>query len=179
MEFDNYSIRKLNSNDVHNYFQLLENNRDRLREVFTDTVLETTTIEDTKVFLSKMKERMEGDNYLPHVVIEEKTTKFIGFIDVKHIDWNIPKGELGLYIDKDYSGKGIMTKALKLFCEYAFNKYHFAKLFLRTHTKNISMQKVAEKCGFQKEGVIRKDYKTTSGEIIDLVYYGKLNSNQD
>ena len=31
-----------------------------------------------------------------------------------------------------------------------------------------------EKCGFEKEGLIRRDYKTTSGELVDLIYYGKL-----
>ena len=54
------------------------------------------------------------------------------------------------------------------------SKYKFQKLFLRTHASNISAKKVAENCGFELEGIIRKDYKTTSGKIIDLAYYGKL-----
>jgi len=35
-------------------------------------------------------------------------------------------------------------------------------------------KKLAESCGFQVEGIIRRDYKTTTGELVDLLYYGKL-----
>ena len=59
--------------------------------------------------------------------------------------------------------------------DYCFDYFQFKKIFLRTHHTNKSAQAIAEKCGFEKEGVIRMDYKTTSGEIVDLIYYGKLN----
>lgn len=94
---------------------------------------------------------------------------------MKNIDWNIPKSEMGLYIDKDYANKGISTKAFRLFCDFCFAEYEFKKLFLRTHHNNVFARRVAEKCGFEIKGIIRRDYKTTSGEIVDLIYYGKLN----
>lgn len=34
---------------------------------------------------------------------------------------------------------------------------------------------MAEKCGFIPEGLIRNDYKKSNGEIVDLIYYGKIN----
>ncbi|MFT5779805.1 MAG: ribosomal-protein-serine acetyltransferase [Crocinitomicaceae bacterium] len=40
----------------------------------------------------------------------------------------------------------------------------------------MAAKKLAESCGFEIEGTIRKDYKTTSGELIDLIYYGLLKS---
>jgi ribosomal-protein-serine acetyltransferase len=52
--------------------------------------------------------------------------------------------------------------------------FWFCKTFLGTHQNNIAAQRVAEKCGFEKEGVIRKDYKTTKGELVDLIYYGRV-----
>jgi RimJ/RimL family protein N-acetyltransferase len=53
------------------------------------------------------------------------------------------------------------------------------KLFLRTHEKNIASRRVAEKNGFVMEGIIRNDYKTTSGVVVDLMYYGLLKSEFD
>jgi ribosomal-protein-alanine N-acetyltransferase len=38
---------------------------------------------------------------------------------------------------------------------------------------------VAEKNGFILEGIIRSDYKTTSGVVVDLMYYGLLKSEYD
>ncbi len=45
---------------------------------------------------------------------------------------------------------------------------------MRIHPDNIAAKKVAEKCGFELEGTIRKEYKTPSGELVDLLYYGKI-----
>ncbi|MEQ9169125.1 MAG: GNAT family protein, partial [Fulvivirga sp.] len=60
------------------------------------------------------------------------------------------------------------------FVDYCFEHYGFKKIFLRTHHSNKPAQIIAEKCGFEIEGTIRMDYKTTSGELVDLIYYGRL-----
>ncbi|UQD56992.1 GNAT family N-acetyltransferase [Flavobacterium sp. K5-23] len=175
MQFDNYSIRLLSIQDLDGFFQLVEKNRQRLEDFFTGTVSRTKTIEDTQYFIIDMIQRSKDKIYFPYVIVDNSNDKVIGFLDLKNIDWNIPKSELGLYIDADYANKGITTKALRLFCEFCFEEYEFKKMFLRTHQNNLAARNVAEKCGFEIEGTIRRDYKTTSGEIVDLIYYGKLN----
>ena len=77
-------------------------------------------------------------------------------------------------MDEAYAGKGIAKKAFGLFCDYCFKEFGFHKLFLRTHESNVAARRAAESCGFQQEGIIRQDYNTTSGEVVDLIYYGKL-----
>ena len=66
------------------------------------------------------------------------------------------------------------SSALGIFQSIFFTALGFNKLFLRTHPGNASARKLAENCGFEIEGIIRKDYKTSKGELVDLVYYGKL-----
>lgn len=175
MQFDSYSIRLLTTRDVDAYFQLVEKNRQRLEDFFTGTVSKTKTIEDTRNFVSDIVQKAKEKTYFPYIIIDNSSNRIIGFLDLKNIDWNIPKSELGCYIDEDYANKGITTKAFRLFCDFCFTEYKFKKLFLRTHHSNTSAKIVAEKCGFEIEGIIRRDYKTTSGEIIDLIYYGRLN----
>lgn len=175
MTFDNYTIRLLTSNDLDAYFQLIERNRSRLEDFFTGTVSRTRTYEDTRQFLADVVQRTKDRTYFPYIIIDNSNQKIAGFLDLKNIDWNIPKSELGLYIDIDYANKGIATNAFRIFCDFCFSEYKFRKLFLRTHHSNTSARKVAEKCGFEIEGTIRLDYKTTSGEIVDLVYYGRIN----
>jgi len=175
MKFDNYSIRLLEIRDLDDYFQLVVNNRQRLEDFFTRTISKTKTYEETRKFVEEMISGTKEKVYFPYIIIDNSNRNVIGFLDLKNIDWRIPKSELGFYIDKNYAGKGITTKALNLLCDFCFLEYKFQKLFLRTHPQNISAKTVAEKCGFGLEGTIRKDYKTTSGKIVDLVYYGKLN----
>jgi ribosomal-protein-serine acetyltransferase len=174
INFDNYSIRLLELNDFEKYFLMVEKNRKRLEDFFTGTVSRTKTFEDTEVFLKELIQKREAKLYYPYIIENIENGEFVGFIDIKNIDWNIPKGELGCYTDQDYARKGITSKAFSLFVDYCFEHYGFNKLFLRTHETNFAAQKLADKAGFQIEGKIRKDYKTTKGELVDLIYYGRI-----
>jgi len=174
VKFENYIIRPLENNDLEPYFDLIERNRKRLEDFFTGTTSRTKSKEETKVFIAEMVKKRETKAYFPFILAESKTGHFIGFFDLKNVDWSIPKTEMGCYTDKDFAGKGITSKATKHFITYCFKEFEFKKIFLRTHKSNKAAQAIAEKCGFEKEGVIRMDYKTTSGELIDLIYYGKL-----
>jgi len=175
MTFDNFTIRLLTFKDLDAYFNLVKQNRERLEDFFTGTVSRTKTLEDTKEFLIDIVQRTKDKTYFPYIIIDDSNQRIAGFIDLKNIDWNIPKSEMGLYIDKDYANQGISTKAFRLFCDFCMSEYKFKKLFLRTHNNNIFARRIAENCGFEIEGTIRRDYKTTSGEIVDLIYYGRIN----
>ena len=174
MQFDHYTIRLLTLHDTHAFYLMVDKNRSRLEDFFTGTVSRTGTKEATKEFVADITRRAEERTYFPYVIIDNTKDKIIGYLDLKNIDWSIPKAEMGGYVDEFYAGKGIMAKAFEVFCAYCFETHGFQKLFLRTHQSNTAARRIAEKAGFEVEGTIRRDYKTTSGELVDLIYYGKL-----
>lgn len=177
MQFDNYRIRLLQNSDIDAYYKMVSTNRERLESFFTGTTSRTKTYDDTKVFLAEMLQRVQKRDYFPYIIEDIDTKNIVGFLDLKNIDWKIPKTEMGLYIDKDSARKGISSTAFLLFCVYCFKNYGFKKLFLRTHSENHSARKIAEKAGFKIEGTIRCDYKTSAGKLVDLIYYGKLDTD--
>lgn len=177
IDFKNYTIRPLEISDLEIYFELVERNRKRLEDFFTGTVSRTKDFAATEIFLTELAAKREAKQYFPFVLVDNFSNEFAGFIDLKNIDWSIPKTEIGCYTDEKYAGKGITKEAMQLFIDYCFDHFAFKKIFLRTHHSNKAAQILAEKCGFEIEGTIRMDYKTTSGEIIDLIYYGRLNNN--
>ena len=174
MTFDQYTIRLLALTDLDDYYTMVEKNRKRLKDFFTGTVSRTATKQDTEVFVKEILQKASDKSYFPYIIIDTTPGNIAGFIDIKNIDWTIPKAELGCYIDEDYAGKGLGAEAFGRFCDFCFEEYGFQKLFLRTHETNTAARRGAEKCGFEVEGIIRRDYKTTSGELVDLIYYGKL-----
>ena len=103
----------------------VEQNRERLEDFFTGTVSKTKTFEDTRKFVIDILQRTKDKTYFPYIIIDDSNKKIVGFLDLKNIDWNIPKSEMGLYIDKEYSNQGISTKAFRLFCDYCFAEYKF------------------------------------------------------
>lgn len=174
MIFDHYEIRALNTEDLLPYYDMVERNRSRLADFFAGTVARTGSLSDTKNFLAEVEERKAARKYLPFVIIDQLSGNFVGYLDLKNIDWSIPKTEMGCYMDESIAGKGVASKAFGLFCNYCFEEFGFEKLFLRTHPSNTAAIKLAEKNGFEREGMIRCDYKTTSGKLVDVFYYGRL-----
>lgn len=179
MTFDRYHIRLLHSADAENYFALIDRNRKRLEDFFAGTVSKNKTISDTQTFIADVTEKATKKIYFPFVIVDTAIQKPVGYTDIKSIDWNIPKAEMGFFIDENYEGKGIVSKAVSKIIEHCFETLQMKKLFLRTHEKNIASRKVAEKNGFTVEGIIKCDYKTTSGVMVDLMYYGLLKSEFD
>jgi RimJ/RimL family protein N-acetyltransferase len=52
-------------------------------------------------------------------------------------------------------GRGYMTEAVSLFCEYLFDIHQINRIQLTAVVGNIGSKRVAEKCGFRSEGILR------------------------
>lgn len=172
MLFDHFQLRLVQLQDADAFFALINNNRSRLEDFFAGTVARTRSLEDTRAYFAEIEMRIEARTYFPFILIDLDQQRFVGFLDIKTIDWNIPKAEIGYFIDIDYERKGISGQALSLLIDYAHEEFGMRKLLIRTHTENIAAKALAEKCGFEQEGIIRSDYKTSNGELVDLAYYG-------
>jgi ribosomal-protein-serine acetyltransferase len=178
MKFEQYTIRLVTMEDLPGYFELIDQNRSRLESFFAGTIAITQTLEATEIHLKDIVSKNKENNYFSFVVVDKTTGKPVASIQVKNVDWSVPKAELGYFIDKKYEGKGMITKALSKIISHCFEELKFIKLYIRTHAGNVPSRKVAEKNGFILEGTIRKDYKTTSGELVDLMYYGRVKDDK-
>jgi RimJ/RimL family protein N-acetyltransferase len=171
---DHFTIRAVTLDDLPQYYNLIEQNRKRLEDFFAGTVAITKSLEDTEQHLKDVIGKFQKHDYFPLIVVEKDSNIIIGSIQIKSIDWNVGKGELGYYIDEKFEGKGITTKAITMIIEYGFDQLGFNKFYIRTYDGNTGSKKIAEKNGFELEGILRAEYKTTSGRLIDLLYYGLL-----
>lgn len=174
MQLEKFHIRLIEKQDAEKFYDLIERNRTRLEDFFAGTVAKTSSLEKTKTYVDEILEKQIRPTYLAYLVIDIETGAIVTLIDVKNIDWNLPKAELGCFVDATYEGKGISGRALKIIIDQLFEEFNFEKLFLRTHVENKPARALAEKCGFEIEGTLRRDYKTTAGELVDLLYYGLL-----
>ncbi len=81
--------------------------------------------------------------------------------------------EIGYFLGEDYWHLGIMSRAVKLACEYAFRELGMIRIDTGVFDYNVASQRVLEKCGFIKEGVFRKSV-IKMGRICDEVRYARL-----
>jgi len=90
--------------------------------------------------------------------IETKEGIYLGGIGLHAIDWENRNAEAGIVIgNKEYWNKGYGTDAMITLLDFAFNQMNFHRVYLRVFGYNLRGVKSYEKCGFKKEGVLRKD----------------------
>ena len=80
---------------------------------------------------------------------------------------------IGYWLAEPFWGQGIMTEALKLMVNYAFQTFDLSRIQAGVFDSNLASMKVLEKAGFVKEGVSKKSiYK--KGVFYDEHIYAIL-----
>ncbi|MFC3417923.1 GNAT family N-acetyltransferase [Salinicoccus hispanicus] len=83
------------------------------------------------------------------------------------------RAEIGFELSKDYWGQGIAGEALKAVSEYGFERMDLQRIEALIEPLNISSQKLTERHGFVREGLLRS-YEFTCGKFDDLYMYSLL-----
>ena len=107
------------------------------------------------------------------IVVDGKAVGGIGIVPQKDVERI--GAEIGYWIGEKYWSKGIMTKAVKEMTEYAFFNFPLHKIYAPIFDFNIASQKVLQKAGFEREGIL-KQAAIKNDKIIDLHYYSLLKS---
>ena len=72
-----------------------------------------------------------------------------------------------------YWGRGIATAAVSRVAPYALEHFGLARLESPVFEWNPASMRVLEKCGFQREGVLRRSI-VKDGELIDQAIYARV-----
>ncbi|KAL3812597.1 hypothetical protein ACJIZ3_013865 [Penstemon smallii] len=103
----------------------------------------------------------------------------IGYISIKPesgIDRH--RAHVSYAIGSDHWGQGIVTTAMRMAIPLGFKKFPFlVRLEALVEEDNLGSQRVLEKVGFKREGLLRK-YGFNKGEIRDMLIYSFLNVNK-
>ncbi len=108
-------------------------------------------VQETKADLERQFDKMtEGQWFF----IEKKDGTKIGFI--AHF---VAHGTMiGYAILPDERGKGFGSEAIQIMVDYVFLSKNVVRIQAETHPDNVASQRVLEKAGFKKEGIIRKSF---------------------
>lgn len=80
---------------------------------------------------------------------------------------------VGYAMDEIYAGKGIVTEAVELVVQFAFEQVGLHRVEAYVSTENSASIRVLEKSGFQQEGLLRK-LLYINGQWVDHYLYARL-----
>jgi RimJ/RimL family protein N-acetyltransferase len=82
-------------------------------------------------------------------------------------------GEIGIIMRPDATGRGLASRAMQLAVQYGFNALGLHRIAADIDPDNTSSLSLFLRAGFQREGVLRGNWKTHIG-IRDSIIVGKL-----
>ena len=113
----------------------------------------------------------------PFAVVAAERGEVVGGVGFRWLGEEHAVGEVGYWIRRDERGRGLTTRAVKLISRWAIEALGCERLQLRADEDNVPSQRVAERAGFQREGILRSvHYNARLGRRVNYVMYSLLPS---
>jgi RimJ/RimL family protein N-acetyltransferase len=99
----------------------------------------------------------------------------IGSISAHWLDSDQAVAEIGYWVRAEARGRGVATRATILISRWAIDVCGMQRVQLRADARNLASQRVAERAGFEREGVLRSvRYNSRQHRRVDFVMYSLL-----
>ncbi|GEK89447.1 ribosomal-protein-serine acetyltransferase [Alkalibacterium putridalgicola] len=156
--------------DSKKVFELIDASRDQLQQWMT-WVDEVQSPDDVDKVTRRQLLQFVKKEAMHFVVLYNG--EVAGDISLKEINWSIKSAEIGYWLGSAYTGKGIMTRAVRSILDYAFDELGLHKVEIWAAEENVKSRRIPERLGFVQEGT-RRDDELIGGKYITMVIYGLL-----
>ncbi len=131
------------------------------------------TLEDSETWVETCLAEREAKHAFDFVVYDEGTNKFLGVVAINQLHPAHQFANLGYWVRSSCAGHGIAVTAVRLCAQFGFEELKLKRLEILTATGNVRSQRVAEKAGALREGVLRQRLNI-SGVWHDAVVFSLI-----
>lgn len=100
--------------------------------------------------------------------------RLLGGTGLHRIDWAVRRFEIGYWIRPEAAGQGHVSEAVRLLTALAFGPLAARRVEIRCDPRNLKSRAVAERCGFELEGVLRNNTLGVDGAPRDTAVYARI-----
>jgi len=187
MNFDQLLITKMFSLKVDDELELALSDENRVEEAFAvimanyEHIYEWSRWLDENFTLEKAREfctahmrsfENEGDEIGLRIIYQGKIVGSTGFHAINRRD---KSAEIGYWLAKDCTGKGLMTRTVAKLLEYGFDELKLNRIVVKCVPENLKSRRIPEKLGFTQEGIERES-GWLHDRFVDHVVYSILAS---
>ncbi len=100
--------------------------------------------------------------------------RLLGGCGLHRIDWAVRRFEIGYWLRPEALGRGVASEAAGLLTRLAFEQLGARRVEIRCDARNLKSRAVAERCGFELEGVLRCEALGVDGALRDTAVYSRI-----
>lgn len=108
------------------------------------------------------------------IITEEGSSRPVGIVDLYEVSQRHQRAFIGIYILKDFRGKGYADETLELIEEYAHNTLHLHQLGTKVEDQHVKVEKLFENRGYELKGTLSDWLSTPDGKFVGMKIYSKL-----
>lgn len=121
-------------------------------------------------FVEQEQARLRGEELNVAFVEPSDDEVVLGGGSLYDVDLEQGRAAVGYWLAPDARGRGVATHAVRLLVRWAFEHLGVARLELTCAPDNRASQRVAERCGFTREGVLRSHMPFKGGRRDTVMF---------
>lgn len=129
---------------------------------------------DARAYLLQRHDALHAGIAAPFAIVSAADRdQLLGSISLLRFSWEHARAEVGYWLALEARGRGHVTRAVRLITDWGFRQLRLERIDLLAASENPASQRVAERCGFTREAVLRSYLRGRDGRQ-DMVMFGLL-----
>ncbi|BDD12591.1 N-acetyltransferase (plasmid) [Fulvitalea axinellae] len=170
METRNYILKEIRPSDINNIHKGLSD-----PEITKYYDVHFPTLEETEEQMEWYRNLKKEGTGIWWGIYDKKDDQFCGAGGFNSLDKQHRKAEIGLWLLKEYWGRGILKEIMPKLFEYGFEELDLNRIEGFVVNDNMKCKNALEKINFKYEGTMRES-EIKNGQKIDVDFYSILRS---
>ncbi len=183
LETERLILRPYRAGDGPAYLEVALRNREHLARFEADNpIRRVRSVEDAEILVREFAADWVSRRAFFFGSWLKEGGAFAAQIYVGLVNWEVPELEIGYFVDRDHEGRGLVAEAVRACLSFVFDYLHANRVTLRCSDQNPRSYRVAERCGFLREGHLREcdpRFRADDGALGGKLIYGMLRSDFD
>lgn len=168
MDTKNYILKEIIPSDIKNIHKGLSN-----PEITEYYDVHFATLEDTKEQMDWYESLKQNGTGIWWGIYNKSTNEFCGAGGFNGLEKEHQKAEIGLWLLKDFWGKGILKEVMPKLFELGFTTLNLNRIEGYVVSENVKCKRALEKINFKYEGTMRES-EIKNGKKINVDFYAIL-----
>ena len=131
---------------------------------------------DARAFIDESTSMRRDDSGAAFAIVEPTDDRLLGAVSRFGPDGH--QATLGCWVVREARGRGIGTRALRAVADWTFATTPVIRLDAYIMVGNTTSERMTERAGFQREGVLRA-WDMLRGQPVDCVAYSRIRADSD
>lgn len=128
------------------------------------------SIDESRDFITTREMASQGGEWYSFGIFERDSGRFLGGVGINFVNRVHRLANLGYWVRTSAAGQGVATTATRLAAKFGFEEVGLQRIEIVAAVENIASQRVAEKAGAKREGILRRRL-WFRGQSLDAVLF--------